>query len=224
MYLTLLVADLLCIIGGFFLAGAAYQGAWPAKFLMTEAQLLLPVFATIALYQSAYSIKALSEPRFAIQRALLALIVASALLIFVTFYTKSTTSFSRATFTLGLIFSGVAMVAFRLVLIRLVRETWGPSVTNVLLIDDGGPPVNLLNSLKIEAAQHDLVADTTDPHRLDRLGRYLQNMDRVVVSCHFDVSPYCQSAVRSMGPVRNAGKFPRADGNAEIAAPCNVVQ
>jgi len=49
MYLLMLLADLLRIIGGFYLAGAAYQAAWPRKLLMMEAQLLLPVFATIAI-------------------------------------------------------------------------------------------------------------------------------------------------------------------------------
>ncbi len=199
LYLTLLVADLLCILAGFYAAGAAYQGGLPARFMMLEAQLLLPVYATIALYQSAYSIKALSELRFAIERALMALMVASALLIFVTFYTKSAASFSRATFTLGLIFSGAAMSLFRLILIRFARRTWGPSVINVLLINDGGPSVTLRNCLQIDAAQHDLVADTADPHRIDRLGRYLQNMDRVVVSCPMEHRPAWSAVLRAAG-------------------------
>ncbi len=195
MYLLMLVGDLICVLAGFFIAGAVYSMAWPTEIMMIEAQLLLPVFATIGLYQSAYSITALSDLKFAVRRGLTALAVASALLIFVTFYTKSTTSFSRATFTLGLLFTGAGMTVFRIILIKLIRRTWGPSVTNVLLIDDGGPAVELRNALKIDAAQHDLFADTTDPHRLDRLGRYLQNMDRVVVSCHSDVPPRCQTAV-----------------------------
>lgn len=199
MYLTLLVADLLCILGGFFMARAVYQMAWPATLLMMEAQLLLPVYTTIALYQSTYSIKALLEPRFAIKRALLALLVASALLIFVTFYAKSTAYFSRVTFTLGLLFSGAAMVAFRLALLWLVRLTWGPRVVNVLLINDGGPEVKLSNSLVIDAAEHGLLADTTDPHNLDRLGRYLQNMDRVVVSCSVARRPAWVFVLRAAG-------------------------
>jgi FlaA1/EpsC-like NDP-sugar epimerase len=92
-----------------------------AAIALVAAQLLLPVFATIALYQSTYSINVLSDEKFAIQRAILALLVSSALLIFVTFYTKSTTSFSRATFTMGLLFTVAGIVAFRLILIRLVR-------------------------------------------------------------------------------------------------------
>lgn len=199
MYLLMLVGDLLCVVAGFFIAGMLYTFAMPTKFLMTEAQLLLPVFATIALYQGAYSIKALSDINFAVRRGLLALLVSSALLIFVTFYTKSTTSFSRVTFTMGLLFTGAAMTGFRLLLIRVIRKAWGPSVTNILLIDDGGPKVDLRYALKIDAAQHDLLADTTDPHRLDRLGRYLQNMDRVVVSCSMERRPAWAFVLRAAG-------------------------
>jgi lipopolysaccharide/colanic/teichoic acid biosynthesis glycosyltransferase len=182
-YLLMLVADLILVQCAFSLAGAVYHQAWPAEFVRIEAQLLLPVFATIALYQSAYSINSLSDVKYAIRRGLLALLVSSALLIFVTFYTKSTASFSRGTFTLALLFIAIGMVGLRIFTIRVFRRTWGPSVTNVLLIEDGGPEVNLRNALRISAEQHDIVADVTDPHRLDRLGRYLQNMDRVVVSC-----------------------------------------
>lgn len=183
LYLLMLIGDLVCIMAGFFAASAIYQMAWPGKMLMVEAQLLMPVFATIALYQNTYSVNALSDAKSAVRRALLALLVSSALLIFVTFYTKSTTSFSRVIFTLGLLLASAGIIALRLALIRLIRRSWGPRVTNVLLILDGGPKVELNNALTIDAAQHDLVVDTDDPHRLDRLGRYLQNMDRVVVSC-----------------------------------------
>lgn len=199
LYLLMLVGDLLCILAGFFLAGIVYEMAWPNWGQMTEAQLLLPVFATIALYQSTYSINALSDAKFAIHRVLLALVVSSALLIFVTFYTKSTTSFSRGIFTLGLLFAGSGMVLFRMALIRFNHRTWGPSVTNVLLIEDGGPRVALPGALRIDAAQHDLRVDTTDPHQLDRLGRYLQNMDRVVVSCQVDRRQSWAFALRAAG-------------------------
>lgn len=185
-YLLMLIGDLILVLLGFLLADAVYKQAWPTEILIIEAQLLLPVFATIALYQSAYSINSLSDAKFAIGRGLLALLVSSALLIFVTFYTKSTASFSRGTFTLALLFIAFGMAGLRLCTIRLIRRTWGPSVTNVLLIEDGGPEVNLRNALRINAEQHDIVPDVTDPHRLDRLGRYLKNMDRVVVSCSLE--------------------------------------
>lgn len=53
---------------------------------------------------------------------------------------------------------------------------------NRLVIDDGGPDFELENSLKITAAECDLDPSSHDPFMLDRLGKLLQNQDKVVVS------------------------------------------
>lgn len=182
-YLGLLIGDTVCLGLSFFLAGGLYLGQWPAPIAMLEAQLLLPVYLTIALYQAAYSFRALSEWRFAVGRSWLALIVATALLIFITFYTKSTTEISRGTFSLALLFCGLSFAALRFGAIKWIRSTMGPSVMNVLLIEDGGPKVELQNAFRIDAVEHDIVPDPSDPYRLDRIGRYFLNMERVVVSC-----------------------------------------
>ncbi len=183
MYLVLQIGDLVCILAGFYLAGGLYLGQWPARVAMLQGQLLLPVFATIALYQGAYSLSALANLKFALRRGFLALIVSSALLIFITFYTKSTTSFSRGIFTLALLFIACGMSALRVSVIAWIRRHWGASVSNILVIQDGGPPVRIARAMYVDAAHHGLVPDPTDPNRLDRLGGYLLNMDRVVVSC-----------------------------------------
>ena len=185
-YLLMMAGDIVCLLAGFFLAGGLYHGIWPDEIAMVQAQLLLPVFLTIALYQGAYSIKALSDPEHAVMRLLLALSVAAALLIFITFYAKSTAFFSRVTFTMGLCFSAMAMIGLRVGIVRWMRARWGPSVLNTMLIMDGGPEVVLRDSLAIDAREHELDPDTSDPASMDRLGRYLMNMDRVVISCPVD--------------------------------------
>ncbi len=145
--------------------------------------MLLPVFLTIALYQGAYSIKALSDLQHAIMRLLLALSVAAALLIFIIFYAKSTAFFSRAVFTIGLCFSAMAMIGLRAGLVRWIHGQWGPSVLNTMLIMDGGPRIDLPGSFIIDAVEHGLDPARSDPEIMNRLGRYLMNMDRVVISC-----------------------------------------
>ncbi len=72
-YLFMMVGDMACLVASFFMAGGLYLGNWPDDFAKLQAQLLLPVFLTIALYQGAYSIKALSDLQHAIMRLLLAL-------------------------------------------------------------------------------------------------------------------------------------------------------
>lgn len=198
-YLYLLLADCLCILGGFGLAEWLYLGELPNNRALIEAQLLLPLYLTIALYQSCYSIRALSDRRYAIWRMVAALIISAALLNFIAFYTKSNESFSRGTFTLGMIFAGLAMAGMRDFAIRLVRRNWGPSVRNILMIDDGGPEFHLPHAMHINAAEHRLVPSMEDPHALDRLGRYLANQDQVIVSSPFERREHWSFVLRAAG-------------------------
>ncbi|WP_114522404.1 sugar transferase [Altererythrobacter sp. ZODW24] len=199
LYLTMMAADIACILSAFFVAGGLYLGQWPEANAMIAAQLLVAIYATLGIYQAAYSIKALTEVKFAINRAMLALLVSSALLIFITFYTKSTNSFSRVIFTGALLLTACGIVALRLGLIWAVGKLWNGVVSNVMVIEAGGPEVELDNAIVLNAAKHGLVPDPDDPHSLDRLGRVFLNMDRVVVSCPDKDRPIWAFAMRSAG-------------------------
>lgn len=182
-YLVLLVADLALLYAGFLLAGALYLREFPSHVASLEAQLLAPLFLTIALYQNVYATRSLMDLRFVVVRLMLALAISSALLIFFTFYFKATQSFSRMVFTLGLGFSFMFMAALRAIAISWLRRQWGPTPFNVLLIEAGGPPVEMDHAIRVDATAHQLVANTDDPHHIDRIGRYMLHMDSVVVSC-----------------------------------------
>jgi lipopolysaccharide/colanic/teichoic acid biosynthesis glycosyltransferase len=182
-YLAMLVLDVILILAGFSLVGTLYLAFRPLQFAFLQAQLLLPLYLTLALYQRTYSIHALQDWRFAATRALGALALAGALLIFVTFYTKSTAQFSRVVFTGGFVASALLITASRWGMGRLIGRSWGTSVINLLHIDAGGPPVSIANAIRIDAAERGLNPDVDDPEALDRVGRFLLNMDRVVVSC-----------------------------------------
>lgn len=182
-YLGMLVFDIILILAGFGLAGYLYLDFKPFKFAFLQAQLLLPLYLTLALYQRAYSIQALQDWRFAATRALGALALGGALLLFVTFYTKSTAQFSRVVFTGGFLASAMLIAASRVGQGRLIGRSWGSSVINLLHIDAGGPPVTIRHAIRLDAAEQRLMPDIDDPEALDRVGRFLLNMDRVVVSC-----------------------------------------
>ena len=181
-YLAMVAGDCAIILATFLLAGWLYLGGLPEPQSAMQAQLFLPVYLTIALYQGTYSIRALSEPRFALVRMVTAVVVAAALLNFIAFYTKSNADFSRVTFSLGMVFSIGAMAMLRLATIAVVRRQWGGRVQNMLVIEDGGAPFALPQAERVDAAAHGLDPDLRDPAMLDRVGRYLANQDRVIVS------------------------------------------
>jgi lipopolysaccharide/colanic/teichoic acid biosynthesis glycosyltransferase len=59
----------------------------------------------------------------------------------------------------------------------------GLTAENVLIIDDGGGIVRIPGAWTAQTREHNLRPDCCDPHMLDRLGLFMTNMDRVLVTC-----------------------------------------
>jgi hypothetical protein len=91
--------------------------------------------------------------------------------------------FSRVVFVAGLTSAVIAMAAIRIMTSRWVRRRWGPNAINRLVIEAGGPPLEIPHAYRIDAVEHGLIPSLEDPHALDRLSRYLANMDQVIVNC-----------------------------------------
>ena len=109
-YLAMMVGDIVALFAGFAVAGELYLGHFALARSLVFAQLLLPVYLTIALYNATYSIAALRSPMLSMARSLAALLISSATVVFISFYTKSTQDFSRVTFTLGVVLTGSMLI------------------------------------------------------------------------------------------------------------------
>lgn len=182
-YLALMLGDIIAIFGGFAITGYLYLGWTGFNRAQLLAQLLLPVFLTVALYNGAYSLSTLQSARQGILRGLNALTVSAAVVVFIAYYTKSSAEFSRVLFTIGTLLSAVLIVWMRLQLRAFVRWRCGQRMINELLIDDGGPRIALAGAMRAEAKRLQLSPALDDPAALNRIGALLHNIDRVVVSC-----------------------------------------
>lgn len=189
-YLAQMLVDIAILAGSYWLVGFlyldAYLGVPRASAGLGEVTLVLPLYLTIALYNGTYSLRSLSDWQRAAQRAFVALMVAVALLNFLAFFAKANAEFSRVVFTLGTLTSAAALTASRLAISHLVIRAWGPSPVNRLVILAGGPDISIPQAIHIDAVVHGLDPDGSDPAMLDRLGKYLRNMDEVIVSCDDD--------------------------------------
>lgn len=183
LYLVLIAGDIAALLAAFVFAGFVYTGIFLEERAMMEAQLLLPLYLTIGLYNRAYSIRALTDRRDSIFLMAAALLVSSALLNFIAFYAKFNAQFSRATFTIGLVTGMGLMASFRHAMVDLLKARARGPLENLMIIQDGGPAVALAEAHVVDAARYGLAPVTHDPHALDRLGNCLRNMDRVIVSC-----------------------------------------
>lgn len=181
-FALIMLCDAFLLNVSFSLAGLIYEGLWWHPRNMLAAQTMLPLFFTIALYNGSYGGRALNDWLFGAKRALTALVVSAALLNFVAFYTKSNAEFSRVSVTMGLILTALALVTMRRLVPVMIDKFWNGRTHNRLVIDDGGPGFELDKGLVISAQDYGLDPASHDPFMLDRLGRLLQNQDKVVIT------------------------------------------
>ena len=182
-YLALIVADIVAIFAAFCLSGFLYLAATGLTQAALLAQLLLPVFLTVALYNGAYSLSTLQSSQIGMLRALSALGISAAVVVFIAYYAKSSAAFSRVVFTSGALFAAVLLCWMRLQMRAFVRWRCGARIINELLIDDAGPRIDLPGAMRANAAQLQLVPALNDPAALNRIGTVLKSIDRVVVTC-----------------------------------------
>ena len=182
-YLALMLGDIVAIFAAFCLSGYLYLAATGLAQAAILAQLLLPVFLTVALYNGAYSHATLLSSQTGMLRAMSALGISVGVVVFIAYYAKSSATFSRFMFTFGTVLAGVMLCWVRLQMRAVVRWRCGARIINELLIDDGGPPIALPGAMPVNAARLGLVPALDDPAALNRIGTVLKSIDRVVVTC-----------------------------------------
>lgn len=182
-YLVLLLADALAIFVGYAAVGFLYFGDWTEPGVMLQAQLLLPIYWTVAISNGAYAVDAALSVRVGARRSVIAILAAAAILVFLVFFLKSSENFSRVISACGPLAAIGAVLVARDQLVRFARWRCGPTAVNHLLLMDGGRRIELPHCYALDAREHGLVPDIADPHALNRIGLFLTNMDRVIVSC-----------------------------------------
>jgi exopolysaccharide biosynthesis polyprenyl glycosylphosphotransferase len=198
-YCVQIVIDSILLLGSSYVSAIILQGSLDNGQPLLAAQLMLPIFLTIALHNGTYSQGALTDWRTAVWKLVSAMLVAAALLNFLAFFVKINAVFSRAVFISSVASSVLAMAAARFVLLKWMVANWGPSPMNRLVINAGGPAVALSHAYQVDAREHELSPTLEDPHMLDRLARYLHNMDQVVVSCPLEERLSWAQVLKSCG-------------------------
>ncbi|MFY8049211.1 MAG: sugar transferase [Erythrobacter sp.] len=185
-YILILLADGILFNLAFATAGLIWEGFWAEPRAMLAAQVMLPAFYTIALYNNSYGLQALTDWMFAVRKAMVALVISAGLVNFIAFYAKSNDEFSRAGVTIGLALTAAMMIVMRRLIAMLIERRWGGRIANRLVIDDGGSTFPFPDAVSVSAAEYGLEPGSHDPFMLDRLGKLLRNQDHVVVSCPRD--------------------------------------
>jgi lipopolysaccharide/colanic/teichoic acid biosynthesis glycosyltransferase len=182
-YLAIMVGDVLAMVFGFSIASYLFLGSWALSQAFLHVEMVLPIFLTIALYNGSYSVAALLDSWVGIFRAQGALLLSVAAVVFVAFFAKASADFSRLSFSGGMVCTLILIPLVRLQLRSFTFRRCGANPYNQLVIDDGGPRVDIPGAIRISANAMGLRPNLNDPHALDRIGLVLRNIDRVIVSC-----------------------------------------
>lgn len=182
-YLALVLSNVLAIIAGFMIPGWLYLGEAGPSQSSRISDLLLPLFLTVALYNGSYSRPALEQMRIGVMHAISALAIAAVLTIFIAFYTKSSSEFSRFLFGAGTAATAIIMIGLRRYMQVFITWRCGGTVSSQLVIRDGGPAIDLPGAQQADAAALGIVPALNDPVSLHRIGILLAGVDRVTISC-----------------------------------------
>ena len=185
-YLALVIADIVGILIAFAGSATLYYGPGPQSHALLQAQLMLPLYLTVALYNGAYNLGALRMSWRTMGAVLRAVVLAALAMILLTYLSKTASIYSRLVFLLGISACLVVLPAIRVAMRRFVRWRCGVRVENVLVVEDGGPDVAFEGAYVVDARAEALRPDLADPVALDRLGQWFGPMDRVLITCAED--------------------------------------
>ena len=182
-YLALLVCDTIGIVMAFLAVGLALTRHNAMATMADLLALFIPLYWTVALNVRVYTVKSLMATRHAQWRVTYALAVTVTALIFMFYMAHSPVKVGRLALELDVVASIIVLASIRSIMRPFVVRRCGLTAENVLIIDDGGGAVQIPGAWIIQTREHNLKPDYCDPHMLDRLGLFMTNMDRVLVTC-----------------------------------------
>ena len=199
LYAVLFLADILILFASFAVGGALNLGNVPSPRAMSIMQLILPIYMVIAAYNRVYSIQALDELRYGIERVVIAVTVSAMLFLTLAFFVRTSDDFSRSTFSISIGIALATMIFVRIVTRLVVRMKFNGRVRNILIIEDGGPYIDFPGADRVDADPHLVENAHKDPGALDMIGRAMRGTDRVIVSCPVDRRRFWTAIMRAAG-------------------------
>jgi polysaccharide biosynthesis protein PslA len=179
----LVMSDLVVLAACFLLANLLYLGDLDSEHGMTMLGALGPIYLGIAAFNRAYQATVLESGTEAVTRSLQALIFAAAAIMFIAYFLKAGSEFSRVVFALGLSGSILLVPLTRLLLRRFLLKLLGGTPYTTVVIKD---------SVAYEEDPHDVVVTpgelgfdptTADPMHFNALAQMIAHADQVLVAC-----------------------------------------
>ncbi|SNS27539.1 exopolysaccharide biosynthesis polyprenyl glycosylphosphotransferase [Sphingopyxis indica] len=181
--LSLILLDAFALIAGFAVVLIVQAPQPVAGGLWTMMPGALFVQAAIAFQNQAYNPRCLTEPVKSCRQTLTSFAMTLLVFLLVAFSLGVTSKFPRLALGLGLGAALTLLVAQRLLICHAVRKIFGQMTAELVIADGARLPTSYLDREIIDARVSRLRADLDDPYMLDRLGKILEDYDRVTIVC-----------------------------------------
>ena len=191
-------SDLLVLALCFLSANLLYLRDLNSQHGLTMLGALVPIYLGVAVFNRAYDARALESVREGIVRSLMAFVFAASSILFIAYFLKAGSEFSRAVFGLGLTGSILLLPLSRLMLRRPILKLLGGTPYTTVVIRDGVP---------YDGAEHDIVIapgdvgfdpTTADPMQFNMLAQTTAHADRLIVACPQDRYVLWSSVLKGM--------------------------
>jgi exopolysaccharide biosynthesis polyprenyl glycosylphosphotransferase len=183
MRLLAVVADFLALTLAFVSAGVLRFGDPLHPLALQMLSAIFPVYVIAAANNRCFHLNAVLHGRTGAWNATVAFLVSLSVVGLAVFFLKAGPDFSRAVFGTGAIFALILIPVFRVSFANVGRRLFGETMESEIIIEDGVNLDNSTTAIRLDCRRLGLEPRLDDPIMLDRLGRYLQGADRVVVAC-----------------------------------------
>lgn len=180
----LILLDMLCIYASFAFARLVYP-PFGSQWSVIGTTIAI-VYLGSAASAGAYSADITTTPETGVKRALRALVLAAATVLFVAFYFKSSQELSRLAFAIGIVASAVSLAGTRTFFLRRAFSILGGSPYSIVLIAEEAPR-HLNGEFSGFLKLSDFDPESSSPIMYDKLGTALRGADRVVLDCAPDL-------------------------------------
>lgn len=182
-YASMLLLDGGAVLLGFLAANLFILDNPLASPGLKLAGLTLPVFTGIALNNSAYVLDVLVDRVRGTMRAIMSLLAACALVVFMLSGLGLLREHHPAFLATAIATGALLLVAAREISDRIARRVLDDNPVSELVIVDGVPHIPTPGHATVRAEEAGIRPDVSDPIMLDRLGTMLRSVDKVTIAC-----------------------------------------
>lgn len=199
LYLCLLFADVVAIVGGVSLGNLVRFSEPAAQAGLALIAVLLPLYIIIAFSTRSYAIDVLQDVQLSVVRGLRAFLLAIAALLIILFTAKISAELSRAVFIVGLPAAGILLGLTRHTFGRLVGHYHNWTFVREVLIVDGVTVCPRRGQIVVFSTLSGLSPEANDPDNYSRIGLLLENCEQVLIACRADARVAWAQALKGSG-------------------------